>query len=322
MKNVRLNAFFLETLNKKFPNKAELAEELADLLYTDKTSIYRRLREEVRFTVDEVGIIAKRYGISLDNLLGHIKDKNYPTMKLELPDITDRNGFIYDLLEEQIFCSEKFVSGEDSEMGGALGVLNRPFFIPYDNLARFFIFKWGRYYTDIEDCKRLETVRLTDRLKALQKVDITNFKKIKHTFYIWDVQIIPNLIRDIKYYESIDLVTKEEAKLIKDDLFLLLDDLEQRTINGKYLETGNKFEFFTASMNINTSHTYMHSGDYWVYYLNAFVVRAMFTVDTKACQKMKNWINSQKASSVLISESGEKERLLFFNRQRQIVDSL
>lgn len=322
MKNKKLNTLFLETLNKKFSNKSELADILADLLETDKTSVYRRLREDVRFSVDELGSIAKRFAISLDELIGNIREREYRSMKLEMPFITSQNGIIYDLLEEHLFCTDKFVDGEESELGAALGVLNRAFFIHYDQLTRFYLFKWGRYYTNLKDFKRMETVELSDRLKALQKIEGENLRRFKNTFYIWDLQIIPNLVRDIKYYESIDLVSPEESKLIRDDLFQLLDDLEAQVAHGKYIETGNHFEFYTASMNIHTSHTYMHSGDHWVYFLNAFIVRSMYTVDPQVCYNMKNWINTQKASSVLISESGEKERLQFFNKQRQVVDTL
>ncbi|WP_280765822.1 hypothetical protein [Parabacteroides sp. PFB2-10] len=317
-----LNTLFLETLNKKFPNKSELAERLADLLNTDKTSIYRRLREEVRFSVDEVGMIARHFGLSLDEITDNIREKDYRTVKLELPNITDQDGILYDLLEEHLFCSEKFLSGEDSELGAALGVLNRAFFLSYDNLARFFLFKWGRYYTDLDEYRRFETVQVAEPLKALQERERTNLMQFKRTFYIWDVQIIPNLVRDIKYYESISLISRAETQLIKEDLFVMLDDLEKRVANGKYPETGNRFEFYTASMNIHTSHAYMHSEDNWVYYLSAFVVRSMFTQDPELCRDMKNRINSQKASSILISESGEKERLYFFNKQRQVIDTL
>lgn len=322
MKAKRLNTLFLEMLKKRFPNKSELADDLADILETDKTSIYRRLREDVRFSANEIGHIAKRFSISLDDLIDNIREKDYKTMKLELPIVTDRKGLFYDLLEEQAFYVEKFANGEDSELGGALGVLNRAFFIHYDNLARFYLFKWGRYYTDIEDYKRFESVQFNARLKALQQIEGENLQKFKHTFYIWDIQIIPNLVRDIKYYESIDLINKEDTKLIRDDILQLLDDLEEQVIQGKYVETGNRFEFYTASMNIHTSHTYMHSGDLWVYFLNAFVVRAMYTTDPHTCLQMKNWINTQKASSMLISESGEKERMRFFNTQRQVVETL
>ncbi|MDF9831256.1 hypothetical protein [Parabacteroides sp. PF5-6] len=322
MKNKKLNTIFLETLNKRFPNRSELADILADLLDTDKTSIYRRLREDVRFSVDELGSIAKRFAISLDELIDNVRERDYKTMKLEMPFITDENGIIYDLLEEQLFCSEKFVNGEDSELGAALGILNRAFFIHYDQLARFFLFKWGRYYTDLNDFKRFETVEINDRFKALQRIEGESLQRFKNTFYIWDIRIIPNLVRDIKYYESIDLINSTDTQLLRDDLFQLLDDLEAQVAQGRYQETGNHFEFYTASMNIHTTHTYMHSGDHWVYFLNAFVVRSMYTVDPLVCARMKNWINTQKASSVLISESGEKERLQFFNKQRQVVEML
>ncbi|MDL2255266.1 hypothetical protein LJC38_01610 [Parabacteroides sp. OttesenSCG-928-K15] len=322
MKNIRLNTLFLEMLQKKFPNKAELVEDLSYLLDMDKVSVYRRLREEVRFTVDEMGFIAKRYAVSLDELLDIASDREHKTLKFEFAHLIDKRGILYDKLEDEMIYSKQFTVGEDSELGGAIGILTRPFFMPYKELTRYFLFKSGRYYTDLEEFRRFETVTIDERLQRYwekERIGLTHFNK---TYYIWDSQIIPNLVRDLKYYESIDLISKEENRGIKEDILRMLDKLEQIAIGGKHPETGNKFELYTASMNINTTHTYVRSGADWGYYLSVYVIRTMFTFDPKMCMNMKHWIGTQKASSILISESGEKERMLFFNRQRQAVEML
>ena len=44
--------------------------------------------------------------------------------------------------------------------------------------------------------------------------------------------------------------------------------------------------------------------------------------DGKICNYQKKWIHSLKRHSTLISQSGEIQRMMFFNEQRKIVDML
>lgn len=322
MEKKLLHSLFLEALYKKVPKKSELADILADLLNLDKISVYRRLRGSVRFSVDEMGLIAKEHQISLDELLENFSQKNLKTIKFELPMISETNDLNYELQEEEYIHYEEALSREDAEIGGAMGTLNRFFYIPYKQLTRFYLFKWGRYYTHQEIYKHFETVQIDEKKQQSMTFELSLLKKYKKSFFIWDSQIIPNLVNDIKYYESIDAIRKEEILSIKEDLFSLLDQLETMAIEGRYSGTDNKFDLYAASMHINTSHVYLHAGDLWAYYLNIHLIHAIITYDKAFCMKMKRWIHTLKTSSILISQSGEKERLLFFNKQRKAVDTL
>ena len=68
MKDVSLYESFLAELRKKIPQGAKLTNTLVDMLYIEREAVYRRLRGEVPFTFMEVVTIAKKLGISLDNL--------------------------------------------------------------------------------------------------------------------------------------------------------------------------------------------------------------------------------------------------------------
>ena len=42
----------------------------------------------------------------------------------------------------------------------------------------------------------------------------------------------------------------------------------------------------------------------------------------EVCRDLKEWIQSLKRYSTLISQSGEIQRMIFFTKQREIVDTL
>ncbi len=46
------------------------------------------------------------------------------------------------------------------------------------------------------------------------------------------------------------------------------------------------------------------------------------TQDSEMFNSLKDWIQSLKKFSTMISESGEMQRIQFFNRQREIINTL
>ena len=64
------NANLIEAMKEKLPLKGQLADMLMDTLYIGKEAVYRRLRGEVPFTLQESALISRKLGISLDKIIG------------------------------------------------------------------------------------------------------------------------------------------------------------------------------------------------------------------------------------------------------------
>ena len=56
--------------------------------------------------------------------------------------------------------------------------------------------------------------------------------------------------------------------------------------------------------------------------LKAFTLNVISSFDLETFNRLKSWMNSLKRSSTLITVSGEKERVRFFNDQRQLVSDM
>ena len=65
-----LNTNLIEVMKEKIPDGGNLANTLMDILYIGKEAVYRRLRGEVPFTLNEASIISKKLGVSLDQIVG------------------------------------------------------------------------------------------------------------------------------------------------------------------------------------------------------------------------------------------------------------
>lgn len=322
MNNPLLSTLFLRMMDKIRQNKPGLVHEISNLFDMDEVSVYRRLRGDVRFSADEMGILAHKYAISLDKLLSEQPEGDYPSWKMDLPLTVTEQGFDMETMEQSIPLLRQLLEEPLTEAGGAIGFLTRHFFMQYKELSRFMLFKWGRYYSDIESFKRFDTVEMPDRLSNLFVNHVKEYSRVKYTFYIWDSKIIAKLIEDMQYFKSISLLSEEEIAGLKKELFALLDECETRAAEGRFKETGNPFDLYISPMNIDTSQVYMRFGDYWFYSVEAYGIRSFLTFKPHVCKEMCHRINNLKLTSVLISNSAEKERILFFKKQREMVDKL
>ena len=78
MKNKIVNEL-ITAMKARVPEKQNLAGYLADTLCMGKEAVYRRLRGEVSFTLEEVALISRRLGISIDQIIGR-HDRSWCTL--------------------------------------------------------------------------------------------------------------------------------------------------------------------------------------------------------------------------------------------------
>ena len=58
------NTNLIEAMKEKLPLKGKLADMLMDTLYIGKEAVYRRLRGEVPFTLQEAALVSRKLGKS------------------------------------------------------------------------------------------------------------------------------------------------------------------------------------------------------------------------------------------------------------------
>lgn len=107
MKNGILNEL-ISTMRERIPQDMNLANTLADILCMGKEAVYRRLRGEVSFTIDEVALLSQKLGISIDQIVGsHVSNK--VTFDLNLLHASSALESYYEIINRylQIFDSLK-----------------------------------------------------------------------------------------------------------------------------------------------------------------------------------------------------------------------
>lgn len=322
MKMKNLYNDFVDTLKKMYPEKSTLAEKISDILAIEKASVYRRLRGEIPFTLNEAGIIAEKLQISLDKIIGLKALDQSSFVNMILPLYNQFNGKDYPEMGAFIEKVASVVKGKGSEMGMACNWIPSIFYYKYDHLLRFYIFKWGYRYNDTSYYNTFEKVKQGDKMVESQAILLQNAVLHEKIICLWDPLVINAIVNDIKYFFSIRLINNEDLAILKQELSDLLQEVESAAAIGKIKGLNKQFELYLSSLDIETTIFYGKSETEWISMIGTFSIQYAVSYDERAYHKMKDWIDYLKRFSMLLSGVGEKERVLFFEEQRKIVESL
>ena len=314
-----LNTGLVNAVREKLPSKENLANTLMDILYIGKEAIYRRLRGEVPFTLTEAAIISRKLGISLDKMIG-VSFQDNAVFDMNIVSSSKPLETYYSILEKQVELFRKVKDEEYSEIGTSSNIIPLTLSLNYNMLSKFRLFKW-MYQNKYIDCKSFEELDIPPKLVNIQKDYVAMTRHIHSIDYIWDNMIFQHLINDIQYFASIHLISDETKEEIKKELFLLADELEELAINGKTAD-GNRVRIYVSNINFEATYSYVDTNNLQLSLIRIYSINSITTMDNEIFCTLKEWIQSLKKFSTLISESGEMQRIQFFKQQREIIDAL
>lgn len=300
---------------------SNVAGRLADILCIGKEAVYRRLRGEVPFTLDEIAAIALDLGFSIDDIVGSNNLTNNRSFQLKTTGFVNPKGPDYDQMYEWISVLGKIVEAPDLEMGEYANILDLVLIYPFVHLSQFYHFKWQYQWRGRNEAMKFDEIIIPEEQRVLQLKNVELSKLISKSFYIWDPTIFQIIVNDIHYFRDINLLNDENVALIKQDLFDLIDYLDQIATNGCY-DTGKPVHFYISNTNLEGSYSFHQSSSFSLSMIKAFTLNALSSINKRTTTEIAQWISAQKRQSMLISESGEKLRIKFFRRQRDIISGI
>ncbi|MCD8044488.1 MAG: hypothetical protein LUH10_15695 [Tannerellaceae bacterium] len=318
----KLNTALIDAIKEKIPEGANLANLLMDILSIGKEAIYRRFRGEVPFTLAEAVIISNKLGISLDRLSG-VSGEQDGILDLNLYQLENPENIYYATVEHY-FSLLKSMNPSDAEMWDTSNRIPYVFCLNFDSLSRFHLFKWlyqlgnpsGRYYA-----KRFEEVVIPAKLRTKEQDFLNTVKSFGENNYIWDEMIFKSFINDILYFKEIHMISGESIQQIKTDLLELINDMEKLASRGHF-RNGNDVRIFLSHINFETSYSYIESQSQKMSFIKIYDLNIISSQNETVFESLKNWVQSLRKFSTIISQSAELERYKFFQLQREYVDQL
>ena len=311
---------FIAVMQKRISHKATLANTIAELLDLEKDAVYRRLRGEVGFSFVEMAIIARKFGISLDDIAGIDTEQN-KTIRLALTKHIDPTEVDYAIFEDYVNTLKSIMDEPDTKIMEGGYLLPNYLFLDYEYITRFFMFRWSQ--SSYFGKRRLfHEVTIPERMLDLQKQVCFYARHIKSTSYIWDNRIFELFVARINFYANVRLINDKDVALIKNDLTLFLNDIEQLALTGKHKETGNEVSIYIGDINAIANFGYIEAKNMRISLVRAFLLNSFSSLDSLLFDEISSWLLSAQRLTTLISVSGEKIRSEFFNTQRQIINTL
>ena len=309
-------------LRNRIRQNSELVTKLVDLLSIERMAVYRRLRQEVPFTFEEIVAIVKEFNISLDSMLGVDARTTLPFRfqyhENEIPVEID-----YLLLEEYLQAIKDLSSDSEGEISSVANLLPQLFYTGFKYIYNFYYFKWRYYTIPSHQTKSYHEIILPDRLIQIVDDIFNNSKNVKNNYFILDNCIFQNFVSDVAYFNSIRLIRDEDIIRIKDELFRFLDYMEIIAINGYADKPSNKVFIYISDTSIDTSYTCIDSKSSSRFVLIwSFIFNSILSFEEGTFTMMKNRIRSIIRTSTLLSVTGEKQRTQYFDTQRKIIEQL
>ena len=318
--NNQLQKTLVAAIRERFPQEKNLASYLADKLKLGRESVYRRLRGEIYFTFDEIATLSLDLGFSVDNIIGTRKNENalFNIHMLQQSDYLDiyRNKM---LEYGRIFSDMSKKPGAKARV--SINTLPYYFHISYEHLSRFRIYKWLHQNQKIGVNDKFAEFKLPPEILETHKVFYRDIRKIPDITVIMDNNIFWSAAKDIEYFKKRGLLTEEDVQVLQRELLDIVDKLEETATKG-VSESGAKVSIYCSSVDLEASYLHFEHGDWHFAQVRVFSISAIDSYDDRLCRIQKNWIESLKKYSVLISGSGEIQRFEYMNKQRGYINKI
>ena len=307
-------------IRKNIPEEANLTIYLSDLLNISRESAYRRIRGEINFTFEEVATLSQDLGFSLDNVIGMKRDENalFNIHMLQNADYLDI--YMNKMLEYGRLFREK---SEQMETKARISINTMPYFfhIQHETLSRFRIYKWLYQNQKIASNDKFASFTLPQKVLDAHQIFFQDIQAVQNVTVIMDNNVFWSVAREVDYFYKRGLLSDEDLAVLKAELHTIVNWIEQVAING-VCPKGSKIEMYSSAVDLEASYLHFEYGSCQFAQVRIYSISAIDSHNERLCQIQKEWIESTKKYSVLISGSGEMQRFEYLKKQREYIDNM
>ncbi len=315
---------FIKYLKDKMVGTASFVDEVASVLDIGYDAAYRRINLKTNLSLEEGVKLAKHFKISLNKLYEIGSQHTILVEKSPRINTIEHLESYFTESINNVLPLKKFKSA--SIVYSAKDI---PLFYTLKDsfLTRYKIYVWLKF-TNKEMTKNkisfddfIETIPSSLLEKAFELGTTYNYINIVE---FWNDNTINGTIQQIIYYYESQLLSKELALKICDDLEEIVHHVEEQTIQQSIINSKNKASYKLYKSDLLTMSNIImvktkHKKAFFVPYT---VLEYLKVEHQDTCTIMEDFFERQMTNSKLLVHSGEKDRTLFFNRMHQKINKL
>ena len=304
-------------IRDRLPQKVSLVDQVAAILHLSADSAYRRIRGETILLLDEAAELCKVFGLSLDQVAnfqsGDVLFRNVHISNQALSFRQYLEG-----LYAQIKSLRPFNRKEVIYMSKDLPVFHNFYFRPLIAFRYFFWMKTHLGHPDFENIK-FSFDLLPDDVEALSRSITAEYTRFPST-EMWNTESINSTISQIEF-------SRDSGHFLRElDIRIIYEALEASVRHVQLqAETGQKFIPGEPSAEREPNYRFFYNrvvlGDNTIMvdtdagrsvFINYGHLNYIQTSDREFCNAMRADFDNLIRRSTLISQTGERQRNIFF----------
>jgi hypothetical protein len=299
----------LKQIRSKIGDKS-LNDEIANVLNISYDAAHRRTSMKSKFSLEESLVLSKFYNISLDSFL---ESDNQIIAKKTKPirTVTDLLNYFDDALH----LLNDFKINKGTEV--YYSAKDIPFFYTISDsvLSRFKLFVWMNLLNEKDFMQPFDDFKLerySDKSEGLKSL----YENLNVT-EIWNNTTISSILNQVLFYSEIQILSKETAKLILEELKILIKSIEKKAENENKI-----FHIYSHDILILNNSILFKNEEKSSLFVPYNMFGYMMTDDQSTCDDALNFFQHQIKNSRLLNASGNRDKKLFFNKMYQQIENL
>ena len=318
--NNKMQDDLIARVRESIPKGENLTNYLSDMLNIGRESVYRRLRGEIKFTFDEVATLSQNLNFSIDNLIGIKKDASalfniHMLQKIDYFDI-----YVNKMLEYGRMFRE---TSAQMKTKARISANTIPYFfhVSYEALSKLRIYKWLYQNQKIKPGDKYADFILPQKVLDAHNTFYLDIQMVPNITIIMDNNVFWSVTKEIEYFWKRHLLSDDDVIVLKKELHRMVDIIEKMATEG-LCRNGVQVEMYISAVDLEASYLHYEYGDKQFAQVRIYSISAIDSFDSGICTIQKQWMESQKRYSVLISESGEMQRFEYMDKQREYIDKI
>jgi len=299
-----INSKIINEIIRQSPGMKSPVKRLTKILSMSRETAYRRIRDQIPFSIDEMLVIAKQFNLSIDELFD-LNLESHSLFNKEFSVEQESSDIYSGLIKGDIKIMEKLIASKNVKITAALNSI--PFrFLPYKSLFKLdychYMYSAGKIslittrYSDIE---------VPPAIDDLHEKSISCFKRMNNITCIVDSLLYSGIIKKIQYYHRLKIISDEDLRHLQSELFELLNVYENLLRNGKS-SAGSNYTIYYSFFNLESNIIFFEYDDnsllqIWIFPENPIVIKNNDQIN----MIQKQWIDSKIRNSILITKSAD-----------------
>lgn len=144
---------------------------------------------------------------------------------------------------------------------------------------------------------------------------------MQKTLMVLDHNVFTSFLKEIAYFFKLSYLTKDDVEEIKAELLRFIDDLEEGSISGTY--NGFKdVQIYISEIDLDSTYIHYECNEFEMALFRLYSMNTIESYNEEVCRIHKDWIESFKRYSTLITQSGERQRHVYISNQKEAVLNL